>query len=135
MAMDYLKIALSEVAAISERRIFRLTDGKSNAGLPPMLTSSEAEAGLHSGLMMPHYTAVSLVLENQHLAAPDSIHSLPTSGGKEDHNANSMTDSDKQTTGCVRPAALLPARSRRAHPQPHRQPLPLLPRPCPSRSL
>lgn len=40
---------------------------------------------------MPQYTAASLVLENQHLAGPDSVNSLPTSGGKEDHNANSMT--------------------------------------------
>ena len=46
---------------------------------------------MNSGMMMPQYTAASLVLENQHLSTPDSIHSLPTSGGKEDHNANSLT--------------------------------------------
>ena len=40
---------------------------------------------------MPQYTCVSLVLENQTLATPDSVHSLPTSGEQEDHNANSMT--------------------------------------------
>lgn len=91
MAMDFLKIALSEVAAIAERRVFQLTDGKMNSGLPAMLVASEEHAGLNSGLMMPQYTAVSLVLENQHLANPDSTHSLPTSGGQEDHNANSMT--------------------------------------------
>jgi histidine ammonia-lyase len=91
MAMDFLKIAMSEVAAISERRTYHLTDAKLNAGLPPMLTQDHESAGLHSGMMMPQYTAVSLVLENQHLSAPDSVHSLPTSGGKEDHNANSMT--------------------------------------------
>ncbi len=93
MAMDYLKIALSEVAAISERRTYHLTDGKMNAGLPPMLVGSADDAGLHSGLMMPQYTAASLVLENQSLASPDAVFSLPTSGGKEDHNANAMTAS------------------------------------------
>lgn len=91
MVMDYLGIAMSEVAAISERRVFRLTDSKLNAGLPPMLVDSLEAAGLNSGLMMPQYTAVSLVLENQTLAGPDSVRSLPTSAEQEDHNANSMT--------------------------------------------
>ena len=91
MVMDYLAIALCEVGAISERRIFRLTDGKLNGGLPPMLVDHPDAAGLNSGLMMPQYTAASLVLENQTLATPDSVHSLPTSGEQEDHNANSMT--------------------------------------------
>lgn len=91
MAMDYLGIAMSEVAAISERRIFRLTDGRLNAGLPAMLVDNAEAAGLNSGLMMPQYTAASLVLENQSLAGPDSVRSLPTSAEQEDHNANSMT--------------------------------------------
>ncbi|HZD57771.1 MAG TPA: histidine ammonia-lyase [Anaerolineales bacterium] len=91
LSMDFLSIVLSEVAAISERRIFRLTDGQLNAGLPPMLVDSFDAAGLNSGMMMPQYTAASLVLENQTLANPDSVHSLPTSAEQEDHNANSMT--------------------------------------------
>ncbi len=91
MAMDFLSIALAEVAAISERRINRMTDANLNAGLPPMLVDSDEAAGLNSGLMMPQYTAASLVLENAMLANPDSVHSLPTSGEQEDHNANSMT--------------------------------------------
>jgi histidine ammonia-lyase len=91
MVMDFLKIALTEVSAISERRVFQITDGKMNAGLPPMLVDHHKAAGLNSGMMMPQYTAASLVLENQHLSVPDSTHSLPTSGGKEDHNANSLT--------------------------------------------
>lgn len=91
MMMDFLKIALTEVSAISERRVFQITDGKMNAGLPPMLVDHPTAAGLNSGMMMPQYTAASLVLENQHLSVPDSTHSLPTSGGKEDHNANSLT--------------------------------------------
>jgi len=91
LVMDYLGIALSELAAISERRVFRMTDGNLNVGLPPMLVDHPQAAGLNSGLMMPQYTAASLVLENQTLAHPDSVHSLPTSGEQEDHNANAMT--------------------------------------------
>jgi len=91
MAMDFLGVALSEIASISERRIFRLTDGHLNADLPPMLVDRLSAVGLNSGLMMPQYTAASLVLENQTLASPDSVRSLPTSAEQEDHNANSMT--------------------------------------------
>ncbi|GAP21136.1 HAL/PAL/TAL family ammonia-lyase [Leptolinea tardivitalis] len=89
-AMDVLKIAAAEIGAISERRIFRLLDGNLNSGLPSMLVDSQVDAGLNSGLMMLQYTAASLVLENQALAAPDSVYSLPTSANQEDHNANSM---------------------------------------------
>jgi len=91
MGMDFLGIAMSEIGAVSERRIFRLTDGKLNEGLPPMLVGSQDEAGLNSGVMIPQYTAASLVLENQTLATPDSVHSLPTSAEQEDHNANATT--------------------------------------------
>lgn len=91
MALDFLKIALSEVASISERRSYLLLDSKMNGGLPPMLVSSNEAAGLNSGMMLLQYSAASLVLENQGLAAPDSVRSLPTSAGQEDHNANAMT--------------------------------------------
>jgi histidine ammonia-lyase len=91
MAMDFLKIAISELAAISERRTYHLTDEKMNMGLPAMLVDNALAAGVNSGLMMLQYTASSLVLENQALSTPNSVHSLPTSGGKEDHNANAMT--------------------------------------------
>ncbi len=91
LAADFLKIAVAELAAISERRTFRLVDGHLNDGLPAMLVDSDEEAGLNSGYMMLQYTAASLVLENQTLAVPDSVHSLPTSASQEDHNANSMT--------------------------------------------
>ncbi|MEN4013241.1 MAG: histidine ammonia-lyase [Bellilinea sp.] len=91
LVMDFVGIALAELAAISERRTFRLLDAKLNCGLPAMLVDSVESAGLNSGLMMPHYTAAAIVLENQTLAHPDSVHSLPTSGGQEDHNANAMT--------------------------------------------
>jgi histidine ammonia-lyase len=90
-AMDFLKISLSELGAVAERRIFLLTDGNANFGLPAMLVANEEAAGLNSGVMMLQYTAASLALENQSLASPDSVLSLPSSGGKEDHNANAMT--------------------------------------------
>jgi histidine ammonia-lyase len=91
VVMDFLGIALSEIAAISERRINRMTDENLSAGLPPMLVDHPEAAGLNSGLMMPQYTAASLVLENQTLSHPDSVFSIPTSAEQEDHNANAMT--------------------------------------------
>lgn len=91
LVMDFLSIAMSELGAISERRTFRLTDEKLSNGLPPMLVSDYESAGLNSGMMLPQYTAASLVLENQTLASPDSIRSLPTSANQEDHNSNAMT--------------------------------------------
>jgi len=91
MVMDFLSIAITEVAGVSERRTFRLTDSKLNIGLPPMLVDTPEAAGLNSGMMMPQYTAASLVLECQALASPDSVYSLPTSAEQEDHNANAMT--------------------------------------------
>jgi len=91
VAMDFLGIALAEIASISERRTFRMLDSHLNGDLPTMLVDKPGDAGLNSGLMMPQYTAASLVLENQVLATPDSVHSLPTSAEQEDHNANAMT--------------------------------------------
>jgi histidine ammonia-lyase len=91
LVMDFLGIALTEVSGISERRLYRLTDASLSQGLPPMLVDKPEDAGLNSGMMMPQYTAASLVLENRGLASPDSIQSLPTSAGQEDHNANAMT--------------------------------------------
>ncbi len=82
---------MTEISGISERRVYRLTDGHLNENLPPMLVDKHEDAGLHSGMMMPQYTAASLVLENRSLATPDSTNSLPTSAAQEDHNANSMT--------------------------------------------
>jgi len=91
MVMDYLGIAMTEIAGISERRVYRLTDGRLNENLPAMLVDNQQAEGLNSGMMMPQYTAASLVLENRSLATPDSINSLPTSAAQEDHNANAMT--------------------------------------------
>ncbi len=91
LTSDYLKVAAAEVGALAERRIFRLLSGHTSAGLPPMLVARPERAGLESGLMMLQYTAASLVLENQGLAAPASVRSLPTSADQEDHNANATT--------------------------------------------
>jgi len=83
LAMDYLKIAVSEIASLSERRLFRLTDEKLNDGLPEMLIE---HGGLNSGYMMAQYTAAALVSDNKTLAHPDSVDSIPTSANQEDFN-------------------------------------------------
>ncbi|MDO9545799.1 MAG: aromatic amino acid ammonia-lyase [Pelolinea sp.] len=90
MAADFLSIAITELGAISERRIFRLMDKNLNNGLPSMLVDSSEGEGVNSGIMILQYTAAALALENQTLAAPDSIKSLPTSANQEDHNANAF---------------------------------------------
>lgn len=83
LAADFLGIALSELANISERRIERMVNGKLS-GLPRFLTE---QGGLHSGLMIAQYTAASLVSENKVLAHPASVDSIPTSASQEDHNS------------------------------------------------
>ena len=93
MSADFLSIALTELAAISERRVFRLMDKNLNFGLKEMLVDGDSVDGLNSGLMMLQYTAASLVLENQTLSSPDSVRSLPTSANQEDHNANAFSAS------------------------------------------
>src|SRR5436190_14932564 len=87
-ALDYLGIALSALAGISERRIERLVNPALNEGLPPFLA---AGAGLNSGFMMPQVTAASLVSENKVLAHPASVDSITTSGNKEDYVSMGMT--------------------------------------------
>jgi histidine ammonia-lyase len=81
MALDFAKIALAELASISERRTALLVDGKMS-GLPPFLAE---DAGLNSGFMLLQYTAASLVSENKVLAHPASVDSIPTSANQEDH--------------------------------------------------
>ncbi|PKN59626.1 MAG: histidine ammonia-lyase, partial [Deltaproteobacteria bacterium HGW-Deltaproteobacteria-11] len=81
LALDFLGIAVAEIADISERRIARLVDSKLS-GLPPFLAE---KGGLNSGLMIPQYPAASLVSENKVLAHPASVDSIPTSANMEDH--------------------------------------------------
>ncbi|MEZ5306865.1 MAG: histidine ammonia-lyase [Pyrinomonadaceae bacterium] len=89
IAMDYLGIALAELANISERRIMRLTDEDSNAGvLPAFLTEN---GGLNSGFMIVQYTAAALATENKVLSHPASVDTIPSSMNVEDHVSMGVT--------------------------------------------
>ena len=90
--LDFLGIALSALAGISERRIERLVNPALNEGLPPFLAPG---AGLNSGFMMPQVTAAALASENKVLAHPASVDSITTSGNKEDYVSMGMTASLK----------------------------------------
>jgi histidine ammonia-lyase len=83
LPMDFMAIALSELANIAERRIDRLTNGSSEK-LPKFLA---VDGGLNSGYMIAQYTAAALVSENKVLSHPASVDSIPTSAGKEDINS------------------------------------------------
>ena len=91
-ALDFLAIALSALAGISERRIERLVNPALSEGLPPFLAEG---AGLNSGFMMPQVTAAALVSENKVLAHPASVDSITTSGNKEDYVSMGMTAATK----------------------------------------
>ena len=91
-ALDFLAIALSALAGISERRIERLVNPALSEGLPPFLAQG---AGLNSGFMMPQVTAAALVSENKVLAHPASVDSITTSGNKEDYVSMGMTAANK----------------------------------------
>ncbi|KAB7704693.1 histidine ammonia-lyase [Bacillus aerolatus] len=81
LAMDFMKIAVAELANISERRIERLVNPQLN-DLPPFLSP---QPGLQSGAMIMQYAAASLVSENKTLAHPASVDSIPSSANQEDH--------------------------------------------------
>lgn len=85
-AADHLRLALCELGALSERRLYRLTTGSLSGALPPLLTQ---RGGL--GLGMPQTTAAALVAENRQLAWPCSADSIPTCEDQEDHVAMSTT--------------------------------------------
>ncbi len=87
-ALDFLAIALSALAGISERRIERLVNPALSEGLPPFLAPG---AGLNSGFMIPQVAAAALVSENKVLAHPASVDSITTSGNKEDYVSMGMT--------------------------------------------
>jgi histidine ammonia-lyase len=82
MWLDFLGIAMAEVANIAERRVFRLLTPELNFGLPAMLVPT---SGLDGGLMMVQYTAAALVSDNKTLAHPDSVDSIPSCANQEDH--------------------------------------------------
>src|SRR3984893_2280062 len=83
LALDTANLGLSEIGGISERRLFRMLTGFLSE-LPPFLTR---HSGLDSGYMLLQYTAAALATDNQLLATPASVHSLPTSADQEDHNS------------------------------------------------
>ncbi len=87
-ALDFLGVALSALAGISERRLERLVNPALNEGLPAFLAPG---AGLNSGFMMAQITAAALVSENKVLAHPASVDSITTSGNKEDYVSMGMT--------------------------------------------
>ena len=80
LPMDFLAIGLSELANISERRIYKLVSG--TRGLPSFLV---ANPGVNSGFMITQYTAASVVSLNKSLCTPSSVDSIPSSQGQEDH--------------------------------------------------
>ena len=80
LAMDFLAIAVAELANISERRIYKIISGARN--LPNFLV---AAPGVNSGFMIPQYTAASIVSQSKGLCWPASCDSIPSSQGQEDH--------------------------------------------------
>lgn len=89
LSLDFLAMAVSELASISERRVYRLLSGSRD--LPEFLVEG---SGLHSGLMIPQYTAASLVSQNKQLCTPASVDSIPSCNEQEDHvsmGANAAT--------------------------------------------
>jgi histidine ammonia-lyase len=87
--LDFLAIAMAEIANISERRTYLLISGQ--RGLPPFLSP---QAGLNSGLMIAQYTAAAIVSQNKQLCTPASVDSIVSSNGQEDHvsmGANAAT--------------------------------------------
>ena len=92
LALDYLAIALTALAGISERRVDRLVNPALNEDLPAFLAG---HPGLESGLMMIQVTAAALVAENRVLANPASPGSITTSGNKEDFVSMGMTSALK----------------------------------------
>jgi histidine ammonia-lyase len=89
LVLDFLAIALSELGSISERRTYQLISGVRD--LPNYLV---ANPGINSGLMIPQYTAASLVSQNKQLCSPASVDSIVSSNGQEDHvsmGANAAT--------------------------------------------
>ncbi len=87
--LDFLAIAIAEIGSISERRTYQLISGK--RGLPSFLV---AKPGLNSGFMIPQYAQASVVSQNKMLCMPNSVDTIDSSQGQEDHvsmGANAAT--------------------------------------------
>lgn len=89
MAHDCLSIAIAHIAGISERRVYYLLSATDNQN--PINAHLSPHPGLHSGLMIAQYTAAAACNEIQTLAAPASVHNIPTSAGMEDYNSMGVT--------------------------------------------
>jgi len=92
LAMDFLGIAISELADISERRTERMVNPALSNGLPAFLTK---HGGVHSGFMIAQYSAASMVSENKVYAHPASVDSIPSSANQEDHVSMGTTAARK----------------------------------------
>lgn len=101
---DFLAIAAAEVGSIAERRLDRMLDPARSHGLPPFLTE---DAGVSSGYMIAHYTAVSIAAENRRLASPASVDSMPTSAMQEDHVSMGWSAARKLRTSVHNVARIL----------------------------
>ncbi len=82
LTFDFLKIAISELANVSERRTERLVNPALSEGLPAFLTK---HGGVCSGFMIAQYAAASMVSENKVYDHPASVDSIPSSANQEDH--------------------------------------------------
>lgn len=92
LAFDFLGIALSEYANVSERRLERMVNPQLSNGLPAFLTKN---GGLNSGFMIAQYSAASMVSENKVYAHPASVDSIPSSANQEDHVSMGTTAARK----------------------------------------
>jgi histidine ammonia-lyase len=89
IALDTLKIALTHIAGIAERRINWLLTASDSEN--PVNVYLSPQPGLHSGMMIVQYTAAACCNELQTLAHPASVHNIPTSAGIEDYNSMGAT--------------------------------------------
>jgi histidine ammonia-lyase len=127
LAMDFLAIAVAELADISERRIARLMDPALSGGLPAFLV---ADGGINDGFMVAQYTAAALVSENKVLAHPASVDSIPTCANQEDHvsmgtiaarKAREVVDNTEQVLAIELMCACQGIELRTGHPAPRIQ--------------
>lgn len=95
LPFDFLGIALSEIASISERRLERMVNAQLSNGLTPFLTT---DGGINSGFMIVQYAAASMASENKVLAHPACVDSIPSSAGQEDFVSMGTTAARKAVT-------------------------------------
>ena len=102
--LDFLAMVGADVASMAERRIDRMLDPARSHGLPPFLAH---DPGVDCGLMIAQYTQAGIVSENQRLAVPASVDSIPTSAMQEDHVSMGWHAARKLRTSLVNLASVL----------------------------